>query len=179
LDLFIFHQINQFALRWFWLDTLAIFFGGYFGYVLVFLLLLFLVKNFRKYWRMVASALSAAILARLVIVEIIRYFLPKPRPFIENHVNLLLDHLNQSAFPSGHAAFYFAIATVVYFANKKTGIFFLIASFLISLSRVFAGIHWPSDILVGAIIGTLSAFFILRSFQKFSLVVKKQKPQQR
>ncbi|MCH8741804.1 phosphatase PAP2 family protein [Patescibacteria group bacterium] len=170
MDLFIFQQINQFVFKWLWLDTFAIFFAKYFGYILVILLVLFLFKNFKKYWQMVVSALLAAILARLVIVEIIRYFLPRARPFVENSINVLINHSQESAFPSGHASFFFAIATIVYFYNKKAGIFFFLASFLIGLARVFSGIHWPSDILIGALVGILSAHLLIRILKKFAFL---------
>ncbi len=170
MDLFIFQQINQLVFRWLWLDTLAIFFAKYFGYVLVFLLLLFLVKNFKKYWPMIIQAFLAAILARLVIVSVIRWLFDRPRPFVENHVNLLVDRVNQSAFPSGHAAFFFAIATIIYFYNKKAGLLFFGASFFISSARVFVGIHWPSDILAGALVGILSAYLLIKIFQKTCLL---------
>ena len=173
MDLFIFQQINQFALRWFWLDVLTIFFAKYFGYILVFLLLLFLVKNFKKYRQMVTLSFLSAILARFIIVDTIRLFWERPRPFVDNHINLLLDRLNQSAFPSGHAAFFFAIATIIYFYNKKAGLLFFMASFLITIPRIFTGVHWSSDILAGAIVGILSALLIILSFRKFSLIVKK------
>jgi len=164
MDYYFFNLINGFAGKYFWLDTLAIFFAKYFGYILIFLLFLFLVKNFKKYWLMIIQTFLAAILARFVIVEIIRYFLPRPRPFLEFPVNLLLAPSSQASFPSGHAAFYFAIAVVLFFYNKKTGILFFLASFLISISRVFVGIHWPSDILVGATIGIFSGWLIYRLF---------------
>ena len=177
LDLYIFHQINQFAGKNICLNSLAIFFAEYFQYIVIFCLLLFLVKNFRKYLKMVISALFAAVFARFVIVEIIRYCLPRPRPFVENHVNLLLYKINEFSFPSGHAAFYFAIATVVFLYFKKvyplpkfwwgTGILFFLAGFLISISRVFVGVHWPSDILAGAIVGIFSGWLIFKVFNKF------------
>jgi len=176
MDLFIFQQINQFALKWLWFDTLAIFFAQYFEYILILCLLLFLLKNFKKYWPVIIQAFGAAILARLFIVNFIRWLWPRPRPFIENNVNLLLFH-NAASFPSGHAAFYFAISTVVYFYNKKAGIGFFLASFLISISRVFCGIHWPSDILAGAVIGILSGWLIILFSRKIFPIVSKQLPQ--
>ncbi|PIQ06905.1 MAG: hypothetical protein COW72_01430, partial [Candidatus Nealsonbacteria bacterium CG18_big_fil_WC_8_21_14_2_50_37_10] len=97
--------------------------------------------------------------------NIIRWLWPSPRPFIESQVNLLLSHEPTSSFPSGHAALFFAIATVVYFYNKKAGILFFLASFLISISRVFAGIHWPTDIFVGALVGIFSAWLIMKIFK--------------
>ena len=187
LDFVIFQYINNLVGKYLWLDTLAIFFAKYFGYILVLLLFSFLFwpsktkkaewsnflfENLKKYWLMIVQAFLAGILARFIIVNIIRWFWEKPRPFVENHVNLLVDRVNQSAFPSGHAAFFFAISTIIYLYNKKAGLLFFLASFLISISRVFTGIHWPLDILAGAIIGILSGFLIILFFRKFSSVVK-------
>ena len=78
MDYFVFNLINSLAGKFFWLDIVAIFFAKYFEYILIFCLFLFLIKNFRKYWLMVVQAFLAAILARFFIVEIIRYFLPRP-----------------------------------------------------------------------------------------------------
>lgn len=166
LDLFLFEEINNFAGKYLWLDTFGIFFAQYFEYILIFFLILFLVKNFKKYLPTIVQAFGAAILARLVIVNAIRWLWSRPRPFIENNVNLLLNQTNQAAFPSGHAAFYFAIATVVYFYNKKAGLFFFLASFLISISRIFTGFHWPSDIIAGALVGIFSGWLINKIFRK-------------
>jgi len=165
MDLFLFQQINQFANKWLWLDTLGIYLAEYFEYVVVFCLLLFLLK-LKKYWKMVFQAIISAVLARFVIVELIRWLWPRPRPFVENNVNSLLIH-NTAAFPSGHAAFFFALSTIVYFYNKKIGILFFLASFLICLARVFTGIHWPLDILAGAVIGVLSGWLIHKISKKF------------
>ncbi len=166
INFYLFQYINGFAGKWVWLDVLGIFFARYFGYILALSLFLFLLKDWRKYRLMLIYGFSAAIFARFGITELIRWFWPRPRPFAENHVNLLLDHLNQAAFPSGHAAFFFALSTVVYFYNKKTGYLFFIASFLICFARVFCGIHWPCDILAGALVGIFSGWLILKIFRK-------------
>ena len=184
MDILIFQKLNQFAGKWQWLDTLGVFFAEYFGYVLLLLLLLFLLKNpaperssvldqsrtetkflvrgSKKYWLIAFQAILAAVLARFGIVELIRFFWERQRPFVENNVNLLVNHPATGSFPSAHAAFFFALAAVVYFYNKKAGIFFLFASFLISVSRVFVGVHWPSDILAGAIVGIFSGWLITK-----------------
>lgn len=165
MDLYLFHQINQFVGRWCWLNNLGIFFAEYFGYVLVFCLFLFLVVKFKKHWKMVLQALISAVLARFVIVELIRWVWQRPRPFIDNNVNLLLTH-NASAFPSGHAAFFFGLSTIVFLYNKKIGALFFAGSILISLARIFVGIHWPSDILAGAVVGILSGLLIYKVSKK-------------
>ncbi len=70
------------------------------------------------------------------------------------------------SFPSGHAAFFFALSTAVYFYNKKWGVFFFIASSLLSIGRIMGGVHYPSDILGGAIIGVLCAYLVRRYILK-------------
>jgi len=162
----LFQQINGLALRSFWLDILGVYFAEYLGYLLVFCLLLFLVFRLKKYWRMIIESFISATFARSVIVSFIRWILPNPRPFVENHVNLLLGHLSTSSFPSGHTSFYFAIATVVYLYNKKAGVFFFVASFLIGISRVFCGIHWPLDILSGIVVGIFSGWVVYKISRK-------------
>ena len=165
IDLYLFNQINGLAGKSVCLDGLVIFFAKYFEYILILALFLFLVKNFRKYWPMVIRAFSAAILSRFIITNIIRWIWFRPRPFVQNHINLLFNYNPQEpSFPSGHAAFYFALATIVYSYNKKTGILFFIASFLISIARVFSGIHWPSDILAGALVGIFSGWMVIHFF---------------
>lgn len=167
LNFYIFKTINNWAGKHLWLDTLGIFFAQYFEYILIFFLLLFLVKNFKKHLPMVLKAFFGAVLAKEIFVDVIRQVLPKPRPFIENQIYLLIDHAVTPAFPSAHAAFYFAIATIVYLHNKKMGFLFFGGAFLISIARVFSGVHWPLDILAGSLIGVFSACLINRVANEF------------
>lgn len=173
MDYLLFQQVNGLAGHWEWLDVLGIFFAKYFEYILVALIILI----FRKTWKVIFQAFLAAGLARLVIVNIIRWIVQRPRPFVENgfdglttsHINLLLPQTTETSFPSGHAAFYFALSFIVYKYNKKTGILFFIASFLISVSRVFTGLHWPSDIIAGALVGIFSGWLTLKAFNRKKL----------
>lgn len=144
------------------MDSAGIFFAKYFGYVIAASVFLFFLNK----WRIIFRAFLAAILARFGAVELIRRLWERPRPFVENNVNLLLDYNQEPSFPSGHAAFFFALSTVVYFYNKKAGIGFFFASFLISVSRVFTGVHWPSDVLSGAVVGIFTGLILSFFFRK-------------
>lgn len=161
MDYFIFQQINSLAGKSACLDSFGIFFAKYF--VCILLVLIFLI--FLKKWRVILQSLLAVFLAKFVIVDLIKFFWERPRPYIENNVNQILEYTGAS-FPSGHAAISFALSFVVYKYNKKAGILFFVASFLISVSRVFVGIHWPSDILVGALVGIFSGWLILKLFRR-------------
>jgi undecaprenyl-diphosphatase len=79
-----------------------------------------------------------------------------------------------SSMPSDHAVLYFALATGFWLVNRWAGLAVLIHTlFVICLPRVFLGFHFPSDILVGAIVGTIIALALVpplaRFFEKRSL----------
>ena len=167
MDSYLFHFLNQWAGQWFCLDALAIFLAKYLGGLLIFLLLVWLIwdclfrkEKYQRTIKIVSLSLGAALFSRFIIVEIIRWLYYQPRPFIAEQVNQLLEHSASSSFPSGHASFFFALSTIIYLYNKKTGLAFFAASFLIGLSRVFVGLHYPLDILVGAVIGIFFGWLI-------------------
>jgi len=166
MDNLIFQQINSLALKNLYLDEVAIFCANFLGYILIGILFILLIRNFKKYYKIITQAFISGIFARFIIVEIIRFIWHRPRPFIAEPVNLLLRHSSSASFPSGHATFFFALSTLIYLYDKKTGIFFLVVSFLISISRVFCGIHWPADILAGSLVGVLSGLIIKKIFER-------------
>lgn len=159
-NLYLFEKINGLAFRFCLLDGLMVFFARYCEWFLLFFLVLFLLKERRRFFSLFLGFALSGFISRLVITESIRHFFPVDRPFVNYQVNLLLHHAATPSFPSGHAAFYFALAFYVFFINKKAGTFFLLGALLISFARVFVGIHWPLDILVGMAVGILSAVLI-------------------
>jgi len=163
LDILIFQQINGLAGQFGFLDKLGVFFAEYCQYILVAVL----IWLFRKNIRVVIFSGLAAVVAKFGIAELIRLFWSRTRPFIDHNVNLLFEKVNEPSFPSGHASFFFALSTVVYLNNKKAGILFYAVSFIISISRVFAGVHWPSDILAGAMVGIFSGWLVMNLAKRF------------
>ncbi len=84
----------------------------------------------------------------------------RERPFIRHTDIIKLSSGGGPSFPSGHASSAFAIATSLYLENKKWYIAvpaFTWAS-LVGYSRIDLGVHYPSDVLVGAAVGVGSAF---------------------
>ena len=159
-DIIVFRFLNGFAGKSPITDRIFIFLADYLPYVLglVFLILLFRTSmNLR--WRLIITTAVSAFFARFIITEIIRFLYHRPRPFSVWHVTQLVSE-NKWSFPSGHAVFFFAVAASIYIYNKKWGILFYIAAFLISVARVVAGVHYPTDIIGGAIIGILCAYLV-------------------
>ena len=98
--------------------------------------------------------------ARGIFTELIRFFYDRPRPYeILNFDPIFLS--DNPAFPSGHAALLFALALSIFFFNKKIGWLFLALALLNGAGRVFAGVHWPLDI-VGGFIVALFSFLVMR-----------------
>ncbi len=156
MDRLLFETINGLSFRNNFLDFLAIFIGEYLGYILLASLLFFLLYKKEVFFQ----AIISGTISRFIFVFIIRALYYRERPFLQYDITPLIEHAPTASFPSGHASFFFALSTAIFIKNKKIGSLFLILSFLISISRVFSGIHFPSDIIFGAIIGVLTAVFV-------------------
>ncbi len=181
------NYLNSFAGRWQFFDAAVIFKAEYLGWWMLagvgaFLAVsAYLKRGELKARHMVFVAVVSGLLSRFVVTEIIRFFYDRPRPFDLSaealakagvlDVYQLIEHSGGGSFPSGHAAFFFAVAAGVFIYYKKWGILFYLFALAMGLSRVIAGIHWPSDILGGAIIGIASAYlttYVVSKYQKHS-----------
>ena len=159
----------------FWLfDWLGIFFASYLGYLLVFIFLILLLKekNWRQRIYFTSLASLSVILSRGVITEAIRFLYYHPRPFAVLEIEPLINHATSGSFPSGRSAAFFALAFVLLFFNKKWGWRFLGTALIMGLARIFVGVHWPSDILGGAIIGLISVLLIRKLLPSPELEIK-------
>ncbi|MBI2123950.1 MAG: phosphatase PAP2 family protein [Candidatus Wildermuthbacteria bacterium] len=150
--------------------AVIIFFATYAGYLLMGGLLVFLLRGWKKHIVLVLQMIVAAILSRGVITEAIRLVWHRARPFVEQNFVPIIPHANSASFPSGHATFFFAVGTVLYLYNKKAGMAFLLGSALIGIARVLAGVHWPSDIVWGALIGVACGLAV----SKFAILYSKR-----
>ncbi|MGV9266846.1 phosphatase PAP2 family protein [Kitasatospora sp. NPDC003701] len=61
------------------------------------------------------------------------------------------------SFPSNHTVIAFAAATALWFADRRLGAVAAVAAVLMGASRVWVGVHYPHDVLVGALVGVLVA----------------------
>jgi len=78
-----------------------------------------------------------------------------------------------SSFPSDHAVLFFALATGIFLVSKKAGILtYLYVFFVICLPRVYFGLHYPSDILGGAVVGIVITYVVARTSIFVPLVKK-------
>lgn len=85
----------------------------------------------------------------------------RPRPFV-THPNLtaLLDPGDEWSFPSAHTLSAFAAATALFFYHRKSGVLAYVLAFLIGFSRLYACVHYPTDVLAGLVIGVLCGLLV-------------------
>lgn len=114
---------------------------------------------FKKTRRGGICALCAIAVGFLAGEIILKNIVCRPRPFqtFPEYARLLIAEPSGWSFPSGHSCSSFAAATALLLNNRKIGAPALILAILIAFSRVFLFVHWPSDILVGATLGILTA----------------------
>lgn len=162
-DQLIFSALHALANQAAVLDWLLVVAAKYLPYLLVFgaLIALFREREWRTRAYLGAAMVLAAVLSRGILTEAVRFFYDRPRPYEALSFEPLLTN-GSGAFPSGHMAFLFALGVALFFYNRKWGAWFLALSALAGLARIAAGVHWPSDILGGAIIGIISGFLAWR-----------------
>ena len=119
------------------------------------LVIVFLEKRWRKCWYDFFFIVSSVLLARGLVTPVIRLFYHRDRPFLAmpETVIKLIEKGNEASFPSGHAILFFAMAMAIYYVRPKFAAYFFIAATLVSIARVFVGVHYPLDILGGALLG--------------------------
>lgn len=168
LDTQIFYALNSLAGQSHFLDSVIVFFASYLAYILglsFFALVYFSKYPVREKWEIFWVTSIASIVSRFGVAEVIRLFYHRPRPFaaLPNVHQLLTD--SAWSFPSGHSTFFFAMATALYLYNKKWGTWFFVTTILITTARVIAGVHYPSDIIGGAVIGVLVGYATFYTFK--------------
>ena len=159
-DATLLHHVLQ--LRAPWLDGVMVFLstigaGGFIWIVIAAIAAVFPARRFDA-WRMILAALFTW----MIVDGLIKPMVDRPRPFeIDPQIHLLDQRPLTSSFPSGHAA------TAVAGAIAGTRLFPAMGWLLwplaaaIAVSRLYLGVHWPSDVIAGVILGAACGWFVL------------------
>jgi len=142
--------------------SLALFFGKYVPYLLMgygAFAFVFGGTRLRNTLFITMTAASAA----AVVSWLIGHYAYVPRPFVESVGHALLQHKDNASFPSNHMMFMTIFAATFLLAGRtKMGLLFSFLAVLIGWSRVFLGVHYPVDIIGGALLGVIASVFFWR-----------------
>lgn len=166
-----------------YLNSLGIeFYDGFWSviteiYTWIPLFLLFIFLFFRCYPRQEALPMVLTVVALAIFITMVTHWakvsIARLRPNNNLEINGLIRILKfptDYSFFSGHASSSFAITVLVFlFLRKKWkwAVLFFVWPLLFCLSRIYVGVHYPLDIIVGALVGTISAFLFYFLYQKF------------
>ena len=121
---------------------------------------------------MVIQSVVTVILAE-IIGKIAGQFYSHHQPFaVLPNVSQLIEHGIDNSFPSDHSIIFFSICFSFWLVRKKEWWLWITLAILVAISRVWVGVHYPVDVMTGAIIGIISALFAYWLVPKISLITK-------
>ena len=138
-------------------------------------IILFITKvmgNYGQIWLLVSLALCipkktrkagiCIVLSYILVFLIGQYglkdLIARPRPcHIDKTVPLLVKRPESYSCPSTHSAWAFAAATSIYCYHKRAGIAVGVMAIIVGFSRLYLFVHFPSDVLIGAVMGIVLA----------------------
>ncbi len=141
--------------------------GGFISLLILCLLAIIISRHYNKdkYLRISKLCLYSLLLSA-GIVACLKLGIVGNRPYtVLSHVNQLVVPSEPNSFPSGHTSSTFSIITILvheYKQNKAVIALLLLFGTVLAFSRVYCGVHYPLDVVVGAMVGILSGVAILK-----------------
>ncbi len=141
----------------------------YFLYILLGIVLIYMFKKNEDTRRLAKETIIAFLICTLLFV-VLKLIFRRPRPFDAfSQLIPLVDKPSDYSFPSGHTASAFICAFMVYDGlPKKYSILVFILAILVAFSRLYVGVHYPTDILAGIVLA-----YIVYKFMKKTMSTKK------
>ncbi|MEI6266377.1 MAG: phosphatase PAP2 family protein [bacterium] len=161
LDSYILVLLNKLAISSDFLKSGFVFLAEYLIYLvpLVLIILWFYSPKSKKVALTSFFSGTIALGAGLLLSSEIK----RARPFDGLGIQEVLFHRPDYSFPSHHAILLFACAFALWFCGyKKLGKWMIIMAGIITISRVAVGVHYPSDIIIGGLLGFIVAWSIYR-----------------
>ncbi len=166
LDYRLYHWINELAQQHRWLGqgaaTLESWSIPLFAVATIALWLLARPGAGRKWKLACGSALASAALA-LLANQAVALFWNRARPYAAHSDAVMFGtRSHDPSFPSDHASAAFAIAVAIFCFDRLVGGIFIAAAAAIAIGRVVAGVHYPADVVAGALVGVAAALLVVR-----------------
>ena len=131
----------------------------------------FIIKGGRSEKIAGIAVLTSCVLEIAIVNGVLKNLIARPRPFVTfDEVVPLANILSEHSFPSGHTALVFSMAFVIYKLFPAIyGNVALVIACLVGFSRVYLGVHYPSDVIAGVIIGwfvSLVTVYVKNQYKK-------------
>jgi undecaprenyl-diphosphatase len=143
-----------------WLDHVFVFLTriGSWGAVWLAIALVLAAVRRRPF---VFLVVGAADLVADLVASLLKAVIPRQRPpHVYPHPAPLVSDPHSHSLPSGHAATSFACATVLAWLFPRGAVGFYLLAAAVAFSRVYVGVHWPTDVIAGALLGVAIALLL-------------------
>ena len=108
--------------------------------------------------------------------QILKHIFSRPRPYTVNpEANVIIEKLSSFSFPSGHSRCAVECAVVIFANNKKWGTAAIILAVLTCISRLYLYMHFPTDVLGGALLGVIDGLLAIFIVKKIGEYINKRK----
>lgn len=129
------------------------------GAVLEIALVLFLLIFAHGPLHLTAIACAVSLITSHIIVQIFKRCFPRKRPYlILDGTNHPMNPLQDNSFPSGHSTAIFAVITPLILLHPSLSLILLPIGLSVAVSRIFLGLHYPSDVLSGILLGSVTGY---------------------
>lgn len=145
------------------------------GYVWIAIaILLLFIKKYRKVGITVGVSLLGSLLFNNMLIK---NLVARTRPYrVLDTLTILIEEPGEFSFPSGHTSSSFAAGVVLFMLlPRKYGVPAMILAFLIGISRLYVGVHYPTDVLAGMVMGTILAIGSVKLVSFIAEKIKEQK----
>jgi len=111
--------------------------------------------------RRLGSEVIVALATSNLVVQIIKRIANRPRPYISlQNIKEFKIPFEPHSFPSGHTTAIFSLVVTLNFYLPACGLILILLATLVGISRVYLGVHYPSDVLMGGLLGSCFAYLI-------------------
>jgi len=146
-------------------DNLFIFITNLGSWQFLTLLTLFIIFLKPKVHPMLGWELAAVLIPSHLIVQVLKRIINRKRPYIRlADVEYLTEPFEPYSFPSGHTTASFAAAITLSLTFPQLSILFISTALAVGISRIYLGVHYPSDILIGIIIALFFSVLVHNLF---------------
>ena len=123
-------------------------------------------KKYRKIGIMIGTGLSAGVIIGNILLK---NLIARERPcWINETVQKLISTPQDYSFPSGHTLSSFVAATIIMHSDRRMGIAAYVFASIIAFSRLYLYVHFPTDILAGALLGIIIGLIVCKFFNILS-----------
>ena len=137
---------------------------GNLGFIWIAISILLIIS--KKYRKIGLLTLAVLIVNTLLGEGLLKHIIERSRPFSTyENLHIMIPKPSSYSMPSGHTSVSFAVAFMLAYYFKNIRVYIYSLASLIAFSRLYLLVHYPSDVLTGALLGYLSFLIVIKSYE--------------